>query len=130
MQADTTTCRHGGVQFTIVDGAGTPVSGPMFACNGEPGVAGPAGPAGERGADGAAGSQGPAGPQGQAGAQGPQGPQGVPGPTGGSVETSPGSIVLVLKGMAAPSGYRYLGTMKQVMPGSGRPVEVDVYVKQ
>ena len=112
MQADNMTCQYGGVQFTIVDGSGAQVGTPNFACNGAPGAEGPAGPVG------------PAGPQ---------GPQGLPGPAG-SGSTTPaqqaGTIILLQKGTAAPAGYSYLGTLKQALPGQGRPVEMDVYVKQ
>jgi hypothetical protein len=121
MQADNTTCPYGGVQFTIVDSTGSQVGTPMFACNGAPGAAGPAG------------APGPAGPQGPAGPPGPAGPQGLQGPAGAGAAVpthAPGTVILLLKGTAAPAGYGFVGTMKQVMPGSGRPVEVDVYVKQ
>ena len=127
MQADNITCQHGGVQFTIVDPGGVQVGMPAFACNGAPGADGAAGPAGPAGPAGSAGPVGPAGPEGPQGLPGPQGPAG----SGSTTPADPrGAILLLQKGTAAPAGYSYLGTMKQVMPGQGRPAEVDVYVKQ
>lgn len=104
MHADTTSCPHGGIGFTIVDASAQTVAGPLFACNGAPGPAGPAGP------------------------QGTPGPEGPPG-TAPEASAPPGSVLFVLKGVQAPAGYLYLGTTRQAVPG-GKPLEVDVYLKR
>lgn len=65
---------------------------------------------------GVPGPQGPPGPKGDPGPQGPVGPQGPQGPQGspGAPATFPrGMILFLAKGSPAPSGFTFLGTVKE-----------------
>jgi len=100
---------------------------------GPAGSAGPIGPQGAIGATGATGATGPAGPTGAAGATGPQGLPGATGPQGpaGSGLIS-GSMLFLADGVAAPSGYTYLGSYAVELkggPNGNSHQDVNVYLK-
>ena len=114
MQADTSACPYGGVQFTTVDASGVTVDGPRYACNGAPGAAGPQGAPGIQGAPGPAGAIGPPGPA---------------GPAGSGQDAPAGTVLILMKGTRPPDGYRFLGTSLQILPRAGI-VTMDVYVKR
>lgn len=114
MAADTTVCTSGGVQLTIVDSIGAMVGTPLYVCNGAVGATGATGATGAAGATGATGAQGLPGPS---------------GPPGSSGIAAPGSVLFVVKGTPAPTGYLFAGSTKQVVPGRGQ-IEMDIYIKQ
>ncbi len=110
---------------------------------GAPGAQGPKGDTGDTGATGAQGAAGPAGPQGpqgiqgekgdkgETGAQGATGPQGLKGETGATGAEGPkgdrgeglvtGSLLLMPEGLAAPAGYRRIGTfVEEAIDSDGR----------
>lgn len=65
---------------------------------------GPLGPAG------AQGNAGPTGTQGPRGDTGAIGPQGAAGTAGTNLVQLPGSILLMMEGVAPPAGYARVGT--------------------
>ncbi|HEY4282810.1 MAG TPA: hypothetical protein VGM62_07050 [Chthoniobacterales bacterium] len=95
---------------------------------GPTGATGPAGPAGPTGATGAIGPVGPTGLAGAVGAPGPAGPAGPAGlPADGLV---PGSILLLVEGASAPSGYTFIGTTKfSTGLGKRNKITVRIYRK-
>ena len=118
--------------FTVRDTYGQSVSDTVlvgvgiFGPAGPMGPAGPEGPAGPAGPAGPQGPEGPAGPVGPAGPAGPQGPMGPPGPP---AEVIPGTVLMLVAGTPAPEGYRFIGMTRYPSQG-GRPIDVNVYVKQ
>lgn len=72
------------------------------------------------------GPAGPPGPQGEPGPIGPAGPQGPKGDKGDPGEVPSGSLVFVLAGEPAPSGYTFVGSFKQVLNTGGTDLESTV----
>jgi len=107
---------------------------------GPQGPAGPQGPKGDTGAIGPAGAVGPQGPQGPKGDKGDPGATGAPGPIGltGAVGEGlvAGSLLYLVDGVAAPSGYDYVGTYaielksRPTGPASNVHLDVNVYKRR
>ena len=122
--------------------------GPMGP-QGEPGAQGLKGDPGDQGLQGLQGVQGERGPQGLQGDRGPQGepgPQGLTGPKGDKgdkgdqglqgapgVVQVPGSLLLMLEGVAPPPGYALVGTFVEERidadgPGGQKPKRLRVVI--
>jgi hypothetical protein len=51
------------------------------------------------------------------------------GPPGPPAEVIPGTVLMLVAGTPAPEGYRFIGMTRYPTQG-GRPIDVNVYVKQ
>jgi hypothetical protein len=111
MQAEppSTACAAGGVRLQIVDLNNVAIGSPLYVCNG------------------ANGAKGDKGDTGDTGDKGDKGDKGDPGAPGGGLAV--GSYLFMAKGAPVPAGYRFVGSTKQVVPGSGN-IDIDVYIKR
>ena len=73
------------------------------------GSQGAVGPTGATGSTGAVGLTGATGTTGATGSPGPKGDTGVAGAAGANASGVSGSLLLLVKGAPAPSGYKFLG---------------------
>jgi hypothetical protein len=124
-------CSAGGFALTPMFSSGG-VAGPVqYVCNG---VAGADGAIGAQGRQGEPGAMGPAGANGLNGATGTNGTNGVDGaqgPQGPAGMQVPGSLLLMLEGVAPPPDYVLVGTFVEERIDGGdrggrRPIRVRV----